>query len=138
MPAPSALSDYLGSVIMVDVSAAWCGICLEDSADVEAVHHQFAPQGLKVVTVLAMAANQGRPTQADLQDWVARTNYTFKVMNDASGADKGVAVKFYVGLNGELPTYALIDKQSRIRYLTTGLGAMNADWKAKIAQLLAE
>lgn len=136
--APSALSDYMGSVIMVVVDAAWCTLCLNDSADVEAVHQQFAPQGLKVVTVLAMADNYRIPTQAGLQDWVSKTKYTFKVMNDMSGAMMGVANKFYVGKQAEFPTYALIDKKFNIRYFARGISAMNTDWKAKITQLLAE
>ncbi|MCE1229233.1 MAG: redoxin family protein, partial [Firmicutes bacterium] len=47
------LSDYKGSVILLDISAEWCPPCNADAVPLEQLYQKYKVRGLKVLTVLA-------------------------------------------------------------------------------------
>jgi peroxiredoxin len=137
--AACALSDYKGSVILLDVSASWCYWCQVDTPAIQSLCNSYQGRGLKVVTVLAEDANGGGPcTQANLQSWVSTYGLSFRVQSDRSGTANGVAEKTYVGNPASMgfPTLVLIDKGFNVQYLKGGLTV--SEVQAEIEKLLAQ
>ncbi|HLO66889.1 MAG TPA: TlpA disulfide reductase family protein [Holophaga sp.] len=134
---PCSLSDDAGRVILLDISTAWCHWCREDAPMMESLQRAYGPRGLKVVTVLTQDVNgQGPVAPGVLSGWAAAYGLTFRVQSDAGGV-AGVAERVYVQdpASGGYPTFVIIDRGFRVRYLTGGLdlGAI----KAKVEELLA-
>lgn len=134
------LSDYKGSVIVLDVSTQWCEWCQADAPQLQALYSQFQAQGLKVVTVLSEDDNQNQASQAVLQSWASTYGLTFRVMNDttSSAPSTGVAEKVYVANPAAqgFPTLVVIDKTFTIQYLQGGYDATGVT--AKVTALLAQ
>jgi thiol-disulfide isomerase/thioredoxin len=129
------LSQFKGKVILLDVSAMWCGFCQEDAPAVQYLYRTYGPKGLAVVTCLAEDNNGAEVTEAGLKQWVSTYNLTQQVMNDQSGTSGGAAERAYVGATGGFPTLALIDRNFNVQYLQGGLD--QAAVTARIQTLLA-
>ncbi len=112
-----ALSDFFGKVILLDVSTIWCGPCNSAAPGFEATYKKYKGQGLECVTVLAQNASYKMCSQADLQSWVNKYSNTMRVMGDSAGTSAGPAQRFYVSATGGFPTFAVLDKQFKVRYL---------------------
>jgi uncharacterized repeat protein (TIGR02543 family) len=135
--ASCALSDYTGSVIILDVSTAWCEWCQVDAPLLEALYKTYQAQGLKVVTVLTENVNGAGPVATSvLQGWASTYGLTFRVQSDAGGAYTGVGERIYVAKGGGFPTFVIIDKNFKVQYLHGGYDA--AGVKAEVVALLAE
>jgi thiol-disulfide isomerase/thioredoxin len=130
------LGDYAGSVILLDISTAWCHWCREDAPAIQALSQSYP--ALKVLTVLSEDINGAGPcSQEDLQAWAGAFGLTFRVQSDGGGAATGVAERVYVSdpASQGFPTFVLIDRNFKVQYLR---GGFDADaLKAKIAELLA-
>jgi len=137
--APCALSDYAGSVILMDISAAWCYWCQVDAPAVQALHLKYADKGVRVVTVLAEDDNGAGPvTLGNLKAWTSTFGLTFRVQSDASGAGSGVGERVYASqpASDGFPTLVIIDKHFKVQYLSGGYDA--AAVGAKLDALLAK
>lgn len=132
--APFRLSQLKGKVILLDVSAMWCGFCQQDAPAVQYLYQTYGPKGLAVVTCLAEDANGAPVTPAGLQQWAGNYHLTQTVMNDPSGTANGTAEKAYVSVTGGFPTLVLIDQAFNVQYLQGGLNL--AAVTAKINALL--
>lgn len=66
-----------GAVTLVNVWATWCTTCKEEFADLEAVHRDFAPRGLRVV---AVSVDQG--STAKVASFAKRLGGTFTIAHD--------------------------------------------------------
>ena len=131
------LSDYTGSVIVLDVSTAWCEWCQVDAPILQALYLKYQGQGLKVVTVLTEEVNGTGPCPTSvLQNWASTYGLTFRVQSDAGGAGTGNGEKVYESKTGGFPTFVIIDKNFKVQYLQGGYDASSVT--AKVAALLAE
>ena len=66
-----------GPVTLVNVWATWCSSCREEMADLEALHRDFGPRGLRVV---AVSVDDGDGTR--VRRFVARQRLTMRVAHD--------------------------------------------------------
>ncbi|MDB4899027.1 MAG: alkyl hydroperoxide reductase/Thiol specific antioxidant/Mal allergen [Gemmatimonadetes bacterium] len=88
---------------LVNVWATWCTSCREEMADLEALHTEFAPRGLRVV---AVSIDAGAP--ARVQRFVDRERLTFTVAHDPEARIQkvygvvGVPSSYLVGTDGRL------------------------------------
>ena len=132
-----ALSDFKGSVILLDVSAAWCYWCQVDAPALVSLYNAYQGRGLKVVTVLTEDANGAGPcTRANLQAWSSAYGLPFRVQSDTSGAGAGTAETVYVNnpASKGFPTFVIIDQGFAVQYLQGGFDP--AAIKAKLDTLL--
>jgi peroxiredoxin len=67
-------------VTLVNVWATWCTACREEMADLEALHREFQPRGLRVV---AVSVDEGDGTR--VRRFARQARLTMPVAHDPSG-----------------------------------------------------
>jgi len=88
---------------LVNVWATWCTSCREEMQDLEAIHRDFAPKGLRVV---AVSVDEGDGVR--VQRFVQREKLTFPVTRDDGNRVQdafrvmGVPESYLLGRDGKL------------------------------------
>jgi hypothetical protein len=118
------LYDNYDTVMVLDFSTMWCGVCKNIAGDVQTHQDTYGPQGFLWVTVLIEDAQGQELEEADIQDWAT----TYGIVDspvlmgnredfvDLSGMD-GYPISAW-------PTLVVID---RGMVLTNGLNGWNED-----------
>lgn len=102
---PVALTDLRGKVVVLNEWATWCEPCRGEIPQLEALHRQFAAQGLVMVGVSVDAFGTG----ADVRDFAREHDMTYPIWLDP---DKRFAEQFFtVGV----PETFVIDRAGLIR-----------------------
>ncbi|WP_219845864.1 TlpA family protein disulfide reductase [Maribrevibacterium harenarium] len=121
------LSDFRGTVVLLDFWASWCGPCRESFPWMNQMERKYQDQGFKVVAVnLDQDAALVTPF---LNDFPA--NFTVLL-------DTNFSMPEAFGVIG-MPTSYLLDRQGRIRATHVGFRQQDTDdYEAAIQALLAE
>ncbi len=105
------LSDFRGKILIVDVSATWCGPCQAAMPNNDRIYQKYAAQG---VVLLGVTADD---TREAYDGWVKRndTKYKFRMTFDPAGKDgweksvfntdyhvTGFPMMFVVGRDGKI------------------------------------
>ena len=102
---PLVISDWVGSVVVINLWASWCGPCRSEAADLEQVNRQLAPQGVRFLGL------NTRDGLAAAQAFQRRFPTGYPSIQDADGAltlvfgDLGPAAT---------PTTLILDRQGRV------------------------
>jgi peroxiredoxin len=104
------LASLTGNVVVLNVWATWCIPCREEIPQLEALHREFAAQGLKTVGVSIDAAGMG----ADVRDFAAEQGMTYPIWLDP---DHQFSLKF---LTVGVPETFVIDRAGVIRFRMIG------------------
>lgn len=97
------LSDYKGSVLVVNVWASWCPPCRTEFRDLEKVYAETKDQGVDFVGI------DFRDSRNSAKDFVSDRNVPYRSIYDYGGATLaalGVPV-------GVVPTTVVLDRQHR-------------------------
>jgi len=71
------LYTHSGDVILLDFSAGWCPPCQAAGYYMQALHDDYAAEGVQIVTVLIDGAISGiSPTDVEIDQWVADHSVT--------------------------------------------------------------
>ncbi|MBV2129092.1 TlpA family protein disulfide reductase [Arsukibacterium indicum] len=123
----SSMQQLKGQVVLVDFWASWCAPCRKSFPWLNTMQQRYGSDGL-----LVLAVNEDSERN-DASRFLQQVPARFAVLYDLNGA---VAEQYQ--LPG-MPSSYLIDKKGQIRYRHIGFKhADNADYEAKIRQLLAE
>jgi peroxiredoxin len=90
-------------VTVMNIWATWCTSCREEMSDLEALHQEFAPKGVRVLAVSVDATEPGR-----VRAFVKQEKLTFSVAHDPDGNVQqlyqvvGIPATYIVGKDGRL------------------------------------
>ena len=80
-----ALKDLLAhGPVLVNFWATWCGPCVKELPHLQAIHQEFAPQGL---TVVAISEDNSRSV-SKVRTFIEGNRYGFTVLLDTNGEAK--------------------------------------------------
>jgi peroxiredoxin len=120
-----SLSDFRGSVVLVNNWATWCPPCKAEMPTLTAYYNEHNPEGFTIVAIEA-----GEPLESVAQ-FANDYNLKFSVWLDPDGA----SLKAFG--NGNLPNSYVIDRSGKVRYAWTG--EISRDMLEKyVTPLLAE
>ena len=105
------MSDYEGNVILLDLSATWCGPCQAEASPAESLYQEYNDGGFVVITVLT----DNDITTGDCGIWAGTFGLTFPVLADIS-----LSVWNKYDEEGAVPLNLVIDKDFVIRYKEVG------------------
>jgi cytochrome c biogenesis protein CcmG, thiol:disulfide interchange protein DsbE len=103
-PRVRTLADYRGNVVLLNVWATWCGPCRVEMPSMEAVHKDFASQGLRVVAV-SIDQIAGPP---QIREFARELGLTFEILHDSSQSIvrsyqvNGYPQSFVIGRDGTI------------------------------------
>ena len=111
------LASQKGSVVLLNLWATWCEPCRFEIPELERMHGQYAPRGLKVIGVSL------DDTGVDsVKSFVTEHKMTYPIVIDPEGR---IANIFQTSI---IPTTVLIDKSGKIVWKE--YGALSADDKS--------
>lgn len=117
---PIRLSDYRGKVVIVDVSATWCGPCQAAMPNNDRIARKYADQG---VVFLGVTASDSK---ANYDGWMARNaaKYAFTMAFDPAGRDGWKGSVFNTGYHvSGFPTMFVIGADGKLVETVSGGGA---------------
>jgi cytochrome c biogenesis protein CcmG, thiol:disulfide interchange protein DsbE len=103
-PRVRTLADYKGNVVLLNVWATWCGPCRVEMPSMEAVHKDFASQGLRVVAV-SIDQIAGPP---QIREFARELGLTFEILHDSAQSIvrsyqvNGYPQSFVIGRDGTI------------------------------------
>lgn len=112
------LYDFYGEVIILDLSAMWCGICVNIAGTSEALIEDLGPERVVWITVLIEDESGLQPDQSDLLRWESQHGGTGHIL---AGSRSMIASSGNIGypVSG-WPTVIVIDQKMVIHNGVTG------------------
>jgi cytochrome c biogenesis protein CcmG, thiol:disulfide interchange protein DsbE len=105
-----SLASLRGEVVLLNVWATWCYPCRREMPSFEALHQEFAAEGLRVVAV----SIDSRGARRDIEEFLGEYGITFTILHDA---EKRITTSFRtLGV----PETFLIDREGRLVKRWTG------------------
>jgi thiol-disulfide isomerase/thioredoxin len=121
------LQALRGRVVLVDFWASWCAPCKEGMPILQALHEEYADQGLVIVGV-NIDNNRKK-----MDKFLRGTPVTFRLVHDPKTS---IAQRYEPPT---MPTSYFIARDGKVRYLHEGFRKKDAEGiEAKIRKLLAE
>ena len=115
------LYKHYGSLIVLDLSAMWCGPCNQAGAHAQAVQDQYIGEDLVYITVLIEDQQGGPVDLSDLQEWATAYGNTTSpvVTGDRTMLTSGGGTFDLTSW----PTFFYIDRDMLIRDIDKGYNA---------------
>jgi len=131
-PVRRTLSDYSGSVVLLNLWATWCAPCRVEMPNIERLHRAYAPRGLKVIAV--SVDDPGMDPQ--IRSFVKQFGLTFEVLHDPEGQLGNISRQYQTQ---GYPETMIIGRDGIIRKKLLGAHDWNSEEnRALIERLLAE
>lgn len=100
-----SLNDFYGKVILVNLSADWCGPCRTEATHLEDLFQEYKQRGFHIITALI---------SGDPSVWAQDYGLTFPVLDD-----NNQAIWDLYG-EGSVPLNIVLDRTNVIRYKDAG------------------
>jgi peroxiredoxin len=85
-----SLIDYVGYVVLIDVSAGWCPPCKQEALTLEDFYQEYVDQRFVILSFMVDGKTPGsKPDQAFLEYWANLYGLTFPVLGDRNAATIG-------------------------------------------------
>jgi thiol-disulfide isomerase/thioredoxin len=114
------LYDYYGKVVIVDLSAMWCGPCAGMAQVADMIVADYGTENLEWLTIIIDDEQGNPPDQDDLIRWASANNLESHVLaGDRSFIATDAELKTGYPVSG-WPTFVVIDEEMILRYGRTG------------------
>ena len=135
-----SLYQFYGNVVLIDMSAGWCGPCRAEAKVAQELWVEYQDDGFIIIHAMVADDSNGQPSTDWLMGWAEQYELGFPVGNAHKKGGtfyqdvyKGLAS---AGLNqGYIPYMVLLDRELKLQAQFVGSGAIN---ESKIEELLAE
>ena len=105
-------TDFTGKVVMLNFWATWCGPCVAEIPDMEALYEKYASDGLVIVGVSIDTSTDGvNPPTSLVRSFVSSHSMSYPVLMDSPSWR---AIETYYGGIQYIPTTFIIDRQNHI------------------------
>jgi len=111
---PWRLSDHLGDVVLLDLSAMWCAPCQTAAGTAQATQDHYSAQGFHYVTILVVDTTNDTMELAEAQQWATEFGITTapvlqgsRDLLQSSGTAHGYPVTSW-------PTFIVIDRSQTV------------------------
>ena len=101
--------EYRGEVMLINLWATWCPPCEAEMPEIQRLHEELGPEGLKVIAV-----SQDEQGTDVVRKWIAERKLTFAVLHDQAQ----VVQDLYHAVG--LPESFVVDRRGRIVKRVTG------------------
>ena len=124
-----SLYEYRGHVVMLDLSAWWCGPCQAEADVLENLNQDYRDREVQVLTLLVDEESNGpdwygRPCPAECRNWSDRDDpnpdHTFPCWVDELNPDKSRTAWPLYNKYGAFPTNVILDTGLRVVYSLAG------------------
>jgi thiol-disulfide isomerase/thioredoxin len=78
----TSLWQFAGCTTVVDLSTIWCAPCQDIAPDLVELHHEYKPQGVEAITILAEDVEGDPPDGEDLNLWADMFEIEGPVLGD--------------------------------------------------------
>lgn len=122
-----SLSNFYGSVILLDFSAGWCGPCQVVARDAENMWNEHRDEGFVIIHAMTDGYDYGEgTTDAFVGQWADAYGITFPVLHDGNIYDTYYGL-YQAGLNeGYVPYMMVLDRELKLRNIYVGGGNESA------------
>ncbi len=104
-----------GDIIVLDLTAMWCGPCKMAAAEAQEIHDLYKDKGVQYVSILIDNAQGEAPTMDDIQQWVQQYGFTDALI--LAGSRDMVDYNAETGFpTTSWPTFLLIDRDLVVRW----------------------
>jgi len=125
-----SLSDFEGSIVVVNFWATWCVPCLQELPFLQEYYAEYADQGLVVLAI----TTDGPETLAQVRNVARRGRWTMPVLLDQDGS-----VAAMLNPRNATPLTMMIDRQGRLAAEHEGYTpGVETNYLTQIQALLAE
>tara|TARA_R110001583_G_scaffold8506_24_gene40695 strand:+ start:645 stop:1367 length:723 start_codon:yes stop_codon:yes gene_type:complete len=128
---PWKLSDHLGDVVLLDLSAMWCTPCKSAAATAQATQDDYAYKGFHYVTILVVDAQNNTVDASEATHWADTFSITSAPVLQGSrdllvsgGATHGYPLSSW-------PTFVFLDRTHTVAY---GIYGFNEEWIRQVVE----
>ena len=125
------LSDHLGDVVLLDLSAMWCAPCQSAAATAQATQDDYTSKGFHYVTILVVDATNNTVDTSEAAHWANTFGITSAPVLQGSrdllvsgGAAHGYPLSSW-------PTFVFLDRTHTVAY---GIYGFNEAWIRQVVE----
>jgi len=77
-----SFDSYKGKVILLNISAMWCGPCRSEASELMEIYNTYKERGFEIVQCIYQDEDGNASDQSDIQRWVQEFVLSFVVLTD--------------------------------------------------------
>ena len=109
-----SLDTFKGKVILLNISAMWCGPCRSEASELMEIYNTYKERGLEIVQCIYQDEDGNSTDQSDIQRWIKEFFLSFVVLTDPDSS----LINFF-NFNG-IPFNVIVGRDFVIRFRESG------------------